>query len=195
MDLQKLLKIIAAVVGVVSIIFLVTIISTGDDAIKAGESASSVSTYMYVAYFILAIAVLAVVFFTVKNLVSNAAGLKNTLISIGAFVVLALICYFVLASGTETVLKDGSILTEGQSKLVGAGLYLFYALAIVAGGTMLGFGIKKMLTSTVLTSRMFHVKKMFESYDSLSCVENSMAREKSLHPKPLPDRVNKSLKR
>jgi len=145
MDLQKLLKIIAAVVGVVSIIFLVTIISTGDDAIKAGESASSVNTYMYVAYFILAIAVLAVVFFTVKNLVSNAAGLKNTLISIGAFVFLALVCYFVLASGTETVLKDGSILTEGQSKLVGAGLYLFYALAIVAASTMLVFGIKKTL--------------------------------------------------
>ena len=145
MDLQKSLKIIAAVVGVVSIIFLVTIISAGDDAIKAGESASSVSAYMYVAYFILAIAVLAVVFFTVKNLVSNAAGLKNTLISIGAFVVLALICYFVLASGTETVLKDGSILTEGQSKLVGAGLYLFYALAIVAAGTMLFFGVKKTL--------------------------------------------------
>ena len=145
MDLQKLLKIIAAVVGVVSIMFLVTIISAGDDAIKAGESATSVSTYMYVAYFILAIAVLAVVFFTVKNLVSNAAGLKNTLISIGAFVVLALICYFVLASGTETVLKDGSILTEGQSKLVGAGLYLFYTLALGAAGTMLFFGVKKTL--------------------------------------------------
>ena len=145
MDLQKLLKIIAAVVGVLSIVFLVSIISTGDDAIKAGEGASSVNTFMYVAYFILAIAVLAVVLFTVVNLISNAAGLKNTLISVGAFLVLALICYFVFATGTETVLKDGSILTEGESKLVGTGLYLFYALGIVAGGTMLGFGIKKML--------------------------------------------------
>ncbi|CAI8410095.1 hypothetical protein N9K85_02075 [Flavobacteriaceae bacterium] len=145
MDLQKLLKIVAAVVGVLSIVFLVSIISTGDDAIKAGEGASSVNTFMYVAYFILAIAVLAVVLFTVVNLISNAAGLKNTLISVGAFLVLALICYFVFATGTETVLKDGSILTEGESKLVGTGLYLFYALGIVAGGTMLGFGIKKML--------------------------------------------------
>lgn len=145
MDLQKLLKIVAAVVGVLSIVFLVSIISTGDDAIKAGEGASSVNTFMYVAYFILAIAVLAVVLFTVVNLISNAAGLKNTLISVGAFLVLALICYFVFSTGTETVLKDGSILTEGESKLVGTGLYLFYALGIVAGGTMLGFGIKKML--------------------------------------------------
>jgi hypothetical protein len=145
MDLQKLLKIVAAVVGVLSIVFLVSIISTGDDAIKAGEGASSVNTFMYVAYFILAIAVLAVVLFTVVNLISNAAGLKNTLISVGAFLLLALICYFVFATGTETVLKDGSILTEGESKLVGTGLYLFYGLGIVAGGTMLGFGIKKML--------------------------------------------------
>ena len=57
MDLQKLLKIVAAVVGVVSIFFLATIISTGDDAIKAGEAETSVSTYMYVAYIILGISV------------------------------------------------------------------------------------------------------------------------------------------
>ena len=145
MDLQKLLKIIAAVVGVVSIIFLVTIISTGDDAIKAGEAESSVNTYMYVAYVVLGIAVLGVVLFTLKNLITNAAGLKNTLISIGAFVLLALICYFALATGVETPLKDGSILTEGQSKLVGAGLYLFYALALIAAVTMLVFGVKKSL--------------------------------------------------
>ena len=145
MDLQKLLKIIAAVIGVLSIVFLVSIISTGDDAIKAGESASSVNTFMYVAYFILAVAVLAVVLFTILNLISNAAGLKNTLISVGAFLVLALICYFVLASGNETVLKDGSILTVSESKLVGAGLYLFYTLGLVEAVTMLFFGVKKTL--------------------------------------------------
>ena len=145
MDLQKLLKIVAAVVGVISIIFLVMIISSGDDAIKAGEGALSVSTYMLIAYFVLLIAVLAVVIFTVINLISNAAGLKNTLISIVAFILLALICYFVFASGVETILKDGSVLTVTESKLVGAGLNLFYALAFVAGGTMLFFGVKKSL--------------------------------------------------
>lgn len=139
MDLQKILKIVAANIGVLSIGFLAWIISAGDDAIKAGESASSVSTYMYVAYFVLAVAVLSVVVFTVLNLIHNAAGLKNTLISIAAFILLALICYFVFASGVETILKDGSVLTVVQSKLVGAGLYLFYILALVAGLTMLFF--------------------------------------------------------
>lgn len=145
MDLQKILKIVAAVVGLFSIVFLALIILPGDDAIKAGKGALSVITYMFIAYFVLAIAVLAVVIFTVINLVSNAAGLKNTLISIGAFILLALICYFGFASGTETILKDGSVLTVTESKLVGAGLNLFYALAFVAGGTMLFFGVKKSL--------------------------------------------------
>ena len=145
MDLQKLLKIVAAVVGLLSIAFLVTIISKGDDAIKAGDGAASVGTYMYVAYFILAAAVVSVVFFTLSNLISNAASLKNTLIAIGAFTLLALICYFIFASGVETMLKDGTMLSVAQSKLVGAGLYLFYSLAFVAGGTMLFFGFKKSL--------------------------------------------------
>jgi hypothetical protein len=145
MDLQKLLKIVAAVVGLLSIAFLVTIISKGDDAIKAGDGAASVGTYMYVAYFILTAAVVSVVFFTLSNLISNAANLKNTLIAIGAFTLLALICYFIFASGVETMLKDGTMLSVAQSKLVGAGLYLFYSLAFIAGVTMLIFGVKKSL--------------------------------------------------
>lgn len=145
MDLQKLLKIVAAVVGLLSITFLITIISKGDDAIKAGDGAASVGTYMYVAYFILTAAVISVVFFTLSNLITNAAGLKNTLIAIGAFTILALICYFIFASGVETMLKDGTMLSVAQSKLVGAGLYLFYSLAVIAGGTMLFFGVKKSL--------------------------------------------------
>jgi hypothetical protein len=43
------------------------------------------------------------------------------------------------------VLKDGSVLTVSQSKLVGAGLYLFYFLSVIAAGTMLYFGVKKSL--------------------------------------------------
>jgi len=55
-----------------------------------------------------------------------------------------LLCYFV-ADGAETPLKNGDMLSASGSKLVGAGLYLFYLLAVIAGGIMLGFGIKKMV--------------------------------------------------
>jgi hypothetical protein len=144
MDLQKLLKIVAIVIGVISIFFLGSIISTGDEAIKAGEASGTIDVFMNVSYIILGIAVLVVLIFSVLNLVSNTAGLKNTLMGVGAFVVLALLCYFGFATGVETTLKDGDILSESGSKLVGAGLYLFYFLAVIAGGLMLGFGIKKM---------------------------------------------------
>jgi hypothetical protein len=144
MDLQKLLKIVAIVIGVISIFFLGSIISTGDEAIKAGEASGTIDIFMNVSYVILAIAVLNVLVFSVLNLVSNTAGLKNTLMGVGAFVVLSLLCYFGFANGVETTLKDGDILSESGSRLVGAGLYLFYFLAVIAGGIMLGFGIKKM---------------------------------------------------
>ncbi|MDA9028673.1 hypothetical protein N8008_00200 [Flavobacteriaceae bacterium] len=144
MNLQKLLKIVAIVIGVISIFFLGSIISTGDEAIKAGEASGTIDVFMNVSYVILAIAVLIVLVFSVLNLVSNTAGLKNTLMGVGAFVVLALLCYFGIADGVETTLKDGDILSESGSRLVGAGLYLFYFLAVIAGGIMLGFGIKKM---------------------------------------------------
>jgi hypothetical protein len=100
---------------------------------------------MYVSYAVLALTVLIVLVFTVLNLVSNTSGFKNTLIGIGAFVILSLICYFGFANGVESPLKDGNILSEKGSKLIGAGLYLFYFLALIAGGIMLGFGIKKMV--------------------------------------------------
>ncbi|AOR28565.1 hypothetical protein FORMB_15250 [Formosa sp. Hel1_33_131] len=145
MDLQKLLKIVAIVIGVISIFFLGSIISTGDEAIKAGESSGTIDIFMNVSYVILGIAVLIVLAFTVLNLVSNTAGLKNTLMGVGAFAVLFLLCYYGFANGVETTLKDGDLLSESGSRLVGAGLYLFYFLALIAGGIMLGFGIKKMV--------------------------------------------------
>ncbi len=145
MDLQKLLKIVAIAIGVISIFFLGSILSTGNEAIKAGESSGTVNVFMYVSYAVLLIAVLIVLTFTVLNLVSNTSGFKNTLIGIGAFVVLSLLCYFGFADGVEAPLKDGDMLSANRSKLIGAGLYLFYFLALIAGGIMLGFGIKKMV--------------------------------------------------
>ena len=115
-------------------------------AIKAGESSGTVNVFMYVSYSILAIAALIVLVFTVLNLVSNTSGLKNKLIGICAFAVLSLVCYFGFANGVESTLKNGDILSANGSKLIGAALYLFYFLALIAGGIMLGFGIKKILT-------------------------------------------------
>ncbi|MFD2822279.1 hypothetical protein ACFS5M_01270 [Lacinutrix iliipiscaria] len=145
MNSQKILTIIAGVVGIIAMFFLIRIIGVGDEAIKAGESSGTVNTFMYIAYAILAITLVLVVLFTLKNVFSNPATLKSTLMGVGAFVLLFLICYFAFAKGVETPMRDGEVLSEGNSKLVGAGLFMFYALAIIAVGTMLFTGIKKMI--------------------------------------------------
>jgi len=62
----------------------------------------------------------------------------------GIFLVTALVCYFVLSSGEETLLRDGNILSESGSKLISAGLFMFYALVLAALSIMVFFGIKNM---------------------------------------------------
>jgi len=100
---------------------------------------------MFVAYAVLFLVIASVVVFTVLNLVSHKEALIGALKGVGSFLVLALICYFVFAEGVETELRDGEMLSASDSKLVGAGLYMFYALAIIASGTMLYTGVKKMI--------------------------------------------------
>ncbi|WP_223551369.1 hypothetical protein [Aestuariivivens sp. NBU2969] len=142
--MKKVLTIILALVGLLSIVFLAMIISAGDEAVKVGEAGGSVDSFMYVAYTVLFLTLAFVVFFTLKAILTNIDMLKSTLKSVGAFVVLALICYF-SAEGVETPLKDGDSLSASGSQLVGAGLYLFYALILIAGALMLFSGIKKMI--------------------------------------------------
>lgn len=144
MNSQKIITIIAGVIGVIAMFFLIRIIGVGDEAIKAGESSGIVNTFMYIAYAILALILVLVVLFTLKNIFTDAATLKSTLMGVGAFLVVGLICYF-LATGVETPMKEGEVLSAGDSKLIGAGLYMFYALAIIAIGTMLLSSVKKMI--------------------------------------------------
>lgn len=143
--MKKILTIVLGIVGVLSIVFLAMIISAGDEAIKLGESSGTVNIFMYVAYLVLFLTLAFVIIFSLKNIFSNAETMKSTLKGVGIFVLLALICYFGFARGVETTLKDGDMLSAGGSKLLGAGLYLFYFLLAIAGGSMLFFGIKKMI--------------------------------------------------
>lgn len=145
MNLQKILTILVLIIGLISITFLVMIISAGDEAVKAGESASTVTTFLYIAYTVLIATLAFVVIFSLKNIFTNSDVLKSTLRSVGIFALIAVICYFGLAKGQETILKDGEIFSEGGSQLLGAGLWLFYALILIAGGSIVFFGIKKMI--------------------------------------------------
>ena len=144
--MHKILKIVAALLGVLGIVFLVRIISAGDEAIKSGESAGLVDPMAYVAYAILALVLVFVVFFVIKNLFTNTAGLKNTLIGVGAFVAVLLISYVLAGGDTRKYNLQEGVATDAQSQMVGAGLTAFYILLAVAAAAMIFSGVKKIIS-------------------------------------------------
>ncbi len=144
MTIHKVLKYLALVIGVIGLILLGRIIIAGDDAISASaaDQNSLLEPMMWVGYIVLAICILIVAFFVIKGLFTGKV--KNTLISVGAFVLVVVIAY-VLTNGTEVQLKDGDTLSASGDHWVGAGLVVFYILAGIAVGAMVLSGIKKLI--------------------------------------------------
>ncbi|WP_026450901.1 hypothetical protein [Aequorivita capsosiphonis] len=138
MALHKILKIVALLLSIAGIIFLAMIIAKGDTAVAA--TGEGLDGFLYVAYITLAITLLFVLFFVLKGIF--AGNIKSTLLSIGAFVIIVVISY-VLADGTPMTMPEGEMLSESGSKWVGTGLYTFYIMAILAIGSMVFSGIKK----------------------------------------------------
>jgi len=96
---------------------------------------------LYNAYVVLFIIVSSVLYFGIKNMVGDKANLINTLKGVGSFLGLFFVC-FLLASGEETLMREGKILSATSSKFIGAALFMFYSLILIASGTMLFFGLK-----------------------------------------------------
>ncbi|WP_298532613.1 hypothetical protein [uncultured Algibacter sp.] len=141
MGLHKILKIVAFALAILGAIFALTIMA-GDD-----DTAQSMSGNMlYVTYAVLGIVLALVVIFVIKGLF--AGNIKKTLVTVGAFAAIIFISY-AISSGTDLDLTPftdkGLDVDEGTSKVVGAGLYAFYVLAIVAIGSMLLGGVKNIL--------------------------------------------------
>jgi hypothetical protein len=145
MNTQKITTLIAALVGVIAIIFLGLIMSAGDEAVKAGEANGSVEAFMYIAYIVLALILAFVLVFTFKNLFTNASGLKNTLIGIGAFVAVLVIAYAVSTGDATEYKYNGELATSGESTMAGAGLVAFYLLMIASIGALIFGSVKKMI--------------------------------------------------
>ena len=143
MGLHKILKYVALGLGVIGMILLARVIFAGNDAIKASADvqASVVDPYIFISYVVLAIVLVLVLIYVLKGIF--AGNIKKTLMAIGAFLAVFVIAY-VLSNGVETPMKDGKILSESGSKLVGTGLRMFYILTIIAIGAMAWTGVKKL---------------------------------------------------
>ena len=147
MNTQNIIKIISGIFGILGIIFLFRIISLGDEEIKMAASMGdygSVSALVNLALFILGIAVVITLIFSLFGLTSDGKKLKKALISIGLFALVVAIG-FGLSNGVETPLKDGDVLSASGSRWVGAGLRIFYILTLVAIAAMGLSGVQRIL--------------------------------------------------
>ena len=140
MGLYKILKIVALILSLAGIVLWFMLVAKGDEAVKA--TGEGVSPMLVVAYITMAIVLLFVVVFVLKGIF--AGNIKKTMITVGAFLAIVLVGYVLASGSTEGLpLVDNEPVTEGTSKMVGAGLNTFYILAVLAIGSMVLSGIKR----------------------------------------------------
>ena len=129
----NILKYTALGLSLLGILFVLLILS---------DYLFGIDMILYNAYVVLFIIVSSVLYFGIKNMIGNKSNLMNTLKGIGSFLALFIVC-FLIASGEETLMREGKILSATSSKFIGAALFMFYSLIIIASGAMLFFGFKK----------------------------------------------------
>ena len=134
MNSYKIIKYTAYALSLLGVLFVLMI--------QMMDMLQGIDYILFVAYLIMGLIISCVAFYSFKKVISDKAALRSTLKTLGAFLILFLICYFVLARGEETPLRDGKILSAAGSKLISAALFMFYSLILIASGSMLWFGIK-----------------------------------------------------
>ncbi len=155
MKISKILSYVVLAVGALGIILWFVMNSAIDKLMEANgasdprelpftDAADAVSPIYSLTLVVFVVALIATVITIFTALAKNPAGLKKTAVGIVSFLVIVGIGYG-LADGVETSLKDGEILTAGESQWVGAGLYIFYFLAAIAVGLMVMSGVKKLI--------------------------------------------------
>ena len=147
MNLQNIIKIVSGLLGVLGAVLLIRIMSLGDDQIKMDASMgdySSISPLINLALFILGIAVVVTLIFSIITLASDSKKLKKSLIASGLFLLVIAISYGV-SEGVETPMKDDKILSASGSRLVGTGIVSFYILTVIAFGSMMFSSIKRII--------------------------------------------------
>ena len=85
---------------------------------------------LYIFYALLGIAVLAAVLFPILSAISQPRALLKSMAGAGALVVLFIIAYAM--SNSEVSAKNASLISPGFSRMISAGLILFYITLILS---------------------------------------------------------------
>jgi len=146
--MHKIIKIVLIVIGVVGAILWTQLPDKDAPASEAVES-GAMNFMFIITYILLAIAVLFVLFYSLKNLFSTPQTLKKALFVVGGFLLVVAISYG-LASGTDVdiqkMAEKGIETSEGTVKKIGMGLNVFFILTVVAILSMVLPSIKKMFS-------------------------------------------------
>ncbi len=144
--MYKIVKIGLIVLSVIG--FICLFMMPDKDMPMADAMGSTGITIMFgLAYLLMIVAVISTLIFGLKNMGSSPGGLKKAAFSIVGLIVALGIAYG-LSSGTDISVEDmmnrnNIETTEGEVKLVGAGIYMFYIMLLAAVGLILWGGIKK----------------------------------------------------
>jgi cation transport ATPase len=147
MNFYKISKIVIALVSIIAVGTLVGILSLGDDTIKDalanGESLPSLDWMMFVAYAVFFIITGFVLFSVVKNVLANTNSLKETLIGLGAFLLVLIVSYAVSGGDPAKYYENKIEVSESTSQVVGAGLVSLYILSFISIAVMAWSGVVK----------------------------------------------------
>ncbi|WAC03822.1 hypothetical protein N7U66_10630 [Lacinutrix neustonica] len=146
--MHKFLKIVVALLSLIGIVSLFRIIAEGNEGMKKAFASGDTTLFepmAWVAYIILALTLVLVVFFVLKGLFTHTSSLKSTLIGVGVFLAILAIAFVVSAGDERAYFYNNMQATANESQLVGGGLIAFYVLAVIAVLSMVFTGIKKMI--------------------------------------------------
>ena len=142
--MQKIVKIALVVIGLLGAVLWFMLPERDMPAAEAAQS-GAMNFMFIITYFLLAVAVIVSLVFTLKNLFSNPQGMKKTLFVVGGLLLVVGISY-VMASGTDVAPEFLAMTTESTVKKIGMGLNVFFILTIIAVASLVLPAIKNMFS-------------------------------------------------
>ena len=142
--MQKIVKIALVIIGLLGAVLWFMLPERDMPAAEAAQS-GAMNFMFIITYFLLAVAVVVSLVFTLKNLFSNPQGLKKTLLVLGGLLLVVAISY-VMSSGTDVAPEFMAMSNEGTVKNIGMGLNVFFILTIIAVASLVLPAIKNMFS-------------------------------------------------
>lgn len=143
MALYKILKYLVALLGTLGMALFVWLAVEGDEVVEASGNLqnSILNPFMYLTYITLIVAIVSVLVFVVVRFFTD--NMKETLIALGAFVILFLIAYFIAGSEAITYSNGAHISSEG-AKWMNTGFNLLFILVILSVIALVASSLRKL---------------------------------------------------